>query len=454
MTPTKQALRLLHEGTLALAEVEANGMRIDVDYLNQQQQVVDETIRTLQIEMEQDPVADVWHETFGPKTNFGSSRQLATILFDKLGIKSTVKTPKNAPSVKSEVLEEIDLPFIQKRRRIERLKKLKNTYIKGILREVTSDGLLHPSFDLNTTRSYRSSSSQPNFQNIPIRDPEIGQIIRTAFVPRSRQYIFVEVDYAAIEVRIAACYHKDETMIRYIQEDYDMHRDMAAECYLLDEVPKDVRRTAKTFTFGQFYGDYYVNQAKLLWREIKTQNLKTKDGVPLREHLAQKGITELGRCDPQQPPRVGTFENNIKHVEARFWNERFPQYRDWKEAWWKRYCQKGWFKSKTGFVYQGHYRRNEVVNLPIQGAAFHCTLLSLIKLVKRMAKMQSKIVGQIHDSIIIDVHRTELAAVLDLVQTVMCDEVCRIWKWIIVPLAIEIEGADRNWAQKSEIRIA
>jgi len=261
----------------------------------------------------------------------------------------------------------------------------------------------------------------------------------------------LEVDYGAIEVRVAACYHRDPNMIRYIREDRDLHKEMAAECFLLrqDQVTKPIRYIGKNgFVFPEFYGSFYPQVAANMWDAAAKVSLE--DGTPLLKHLRKKGITARGACDPKKRPRPGTFEYHLQKVERGFWDKRFPVYRDWKDRWWEQYRQRGFYKTKTGFVVSGVFARNEVINGPIQGSAFHCLLWSLIRMQRKLKryKMKTVVVGQIHDSILLDVPVRELGTVCELVQRIMVDDLTKHWRWIVVPLEVEIEVCDPTWWHK------
>jgi DNA polymerase-1 len=332
-------------------------------------------------------------------------------------------------------LESLDVPFVKDYLSIEKLKKLQSTYLKGIKREVV-DGFLHPFFDLHLARSHRPSSSRPNFQNIPIRDPLIGKLIRSCFIPR-KDHVLVEIDYSALEFKIAACFWRDDSMVAYASDpNLDIHRDMASECYRLDV--DNVLSTARFFAKNQFvfpilYGSYYGNCAKNLWKESK--GLSCQDGMPLQEHLSDMGMA-----------RYQDFEEHIQNVEREF-NVRFPTWSSRKEQWRRDYVRDGYFDLMTGFRCSGVYSINQLMNTPIQGPAFHCLLWCLIELVKWMIKkkMKSKVIGQIHDSIIADVHRSELDDFIQKARELMTRDIRRVWDWIIVPLDVDVETSETNW---------
>jgi hypothetical protein len=176
----------------------------------------------------------------------------------------------------------------------------------------------------------------------------------------------------------------------------------------------------------------------------------TKNGSTIEDLLNANGITELGDCDFDAKPRPGTFEAHIADVENRFWNQRYKVYRDWRKMRVAQYRRQGWFDMPTGFVCSGVYAKNQVLNYPIQGSAFHCLLWTVIQLMKEIKrkKMRSVVVGQIHDSVVADVHRSELDDYVEMVTRIAQRDIMKAWKWITVPLVIEAELAEDCWWNK------
>ena len=456
MKPTANAYRLLHEGSIALSQIEANGIRIDVPYLGRAMRKAKKKIAALEKKMKGDKLFRRWRRRFGERTKLGSREQLATILFDEMGYESKAKTDTGKHKADQTAFETVDLPFVRRFIKVEKYKKTLSTFLKGIERE-TVDGILRPVFNLNLAKSYRSSSDTPNFQNLPVRDPILAKIIRRAFIPREGR-VLVEIDYSGIEVRVAACYHKDPTMLEYIADKTkDMHRDMAAELYSMpvNQVDKKTRYCAKNmFIFPEFYGSYWKDCAENLWGAVGHLKLQLADGTPLGEHLASKGHNELGSSGEGSTEARSGFYQHICDIETRFWEDRFPVYAQWKEDWWKQWQRKGCFRMFSGFVCDGQLNRKQVINIPIQGAAFHCLLWSLIELQKALnkKKMEMLIVGQIHDSIVADVPVGELQDYLDLAKHVMTVRLRKAWSWIITPLEVEAEVCPEGgtWFDKAE----
>jgi DNA polymerase-1 len=470
LLPDWSAYQLLHEGSLALARAEENGLRIDVAYLDKQIEVTNNKIKALNEEMRQGKIADLWRREFGNKMNLGSDPQLARILFGVLKIPCkyrtapTTKFPAGQAKVDDTVLLEIKHPeagpYCKQRIKLRQLRDLKNRLVS--LRKETIDGLYHANFNLHTAWTYRSSSGQNkegasragsefNFQNVPVRDADIAPVIRKAFVPRPG-CVLVENDFAALEFKGAACFWGDPKMIAYASDPkLDIHRDMAAECYAFkpQQFNKDTRYCGKNgFVFPELYGSYYCQIARNMWSMIDSKKL-TVDGMPMKLWLKRKDITELGACNPKEPPRPGTFEYHIKQVEDRF-ARRFPVFARKKDEWYNTYRQRGQFKMMTGFVCSGLYSKNDTLNAPIQGPCFHCLLFTLIQIHKWVLrnKKRTKILGQIHDCVIADVPKSELQEYLAEVKRIVEVELPKKWKWIIVPMGIEAEVATTTWWDK------
>jgi DNA polymerase-1 len=358
----------------------------------------------------------------------------------------------NPTTVDKATMAVLDVPIVRNMLQMRKLKKARDTYIKNLIDE-SVNGILRPSFGLHGVKSFRSSSSGPNFQNIPIRDPEIKRAIRRAFIPR-QGHVFGGIDYAAMEVKIAACYHQDPMMLKYLTDPTtDMHRDVAMDCYLIDTpdmVLKNVRQEVKgAFTFAQFYGDYYVNSAKNLYAPlVRNENclMYGDKQTTLLNHLKSKNIYTYD-----------DFLEHIRKVEDKFWNERFPVYTQWKKDWKKEYDKKGYFDLYTGFRCSGFMKKNDVLNYQIQGSAFHCLLWSLIQLHKwlKKYKMKTVIVGQIHDEVVLDMLESEIEVVLSKCKEIMTVDIVKHWPWIIAPLEVEADFCPPNgtWYDKAGITI-
>ena len=418
--------------------------------------------------LKEDKVYKTWRKRFGNNLNLNSGDQLGMILFDVMGYDSPGRTAGGKHKTDEGTLESVDIGFVKKLLEIKKLKKAKNTYLKGIQREVC-DGYIHPVFNLHITDTYRSSSDSPNFQNMPIRLPWMAELIRQCFIPRAPNRHIVESDYGGIEVHGASWYHKDPVMMDYLNDkSKDMHRDMAQQCFALPKKEmtakdkkdakriKEIRFCGKNmFVFPEFYGDWWFSCAPLLWNSIDQLNLCTRNGLSIKEHLKSKGITTLGSLNDYKNQPDNSFMRHIQGVEYDFWNKRFKVYKQWKEDWYGDYLKKGYFDTLTGFRIEGPLARNKVINYPVQGVAFHCLLWSLIRLQKLLKKykMKSLIIGQIHDSIVADVVDKELKTYKEMIQQVMVEDIKKHWKWIITPIEIEIEmaPAQKSWFHKEKV---
>lgn len=365
-----------------------------------------------------------------------SDHQLAKVLQKERLI------PEDQTTVNEKSLSGIKCSFLDLYMPYKKLAKLHGTYLQGIQREVDPNGILHAFFSLLTAVTFRSNSSNPNFQNIPIRNPKIGRIIRQLFIPRNGRAL-CEIDISGAEVRIAATYNHDPRLIDYILDPTkDMHRDMASECFKadVDQVSKQMRYAGKNmFVFPEFYGSWFKECAANLWEYSRNRSIQLTDGTPVRDHLKNNGLRTSDR-----------FEEHIKEVERAFWEDRFAVYTEWKDKWWSDYLKRGWFETLTGFVCKGVMKRNDAINYPIQGTAFQCLLWALTKVRKilKRRKMKTLLIGQIHDSLLADVPFEEMDEYVSIVRTTITKSLQVHWPWIVVPLQVDVEASDRNWFEK------
>lgn len=451
---TEDAYRLLHDSTLTLADVERNGIHFDEEYAIKQERRLTKKIKILTQKLKNSTFYKEWQLSSKSPINFNSNIQLANFLYKTKGYTPASVTKKSGQGSTSEdALQALKIPELDILLKIRKLKKLRDTYLGSFTTE-QSGGIIHPFFNLHNVITYRSSASAPNFQNIPKREQDAMRITRRCLIPTPGN-LFLEADYGQLEVRIAACYNKDPKLIYDIIHG-DMHADMASEIFFLDidkskKGHSNLRKAAKNgFVFPEFYGDYFGRCAVLLshkWGKLPekgtwkaNQGIEIEDGYFLGEHLRKNGLKNL-----QQ------FSDHIEKIENDFWNHRYPVYRDWKESLWEKYQKDGYIDLKTGFRCSGVMDKNNAINYPVQGAAFHCLLWSMnrIHFLLKTYKMKTKIIGQIHDAILFDVSPPELEEVKSIVTQVMTESLPKAWSWINIPLEIEFEEGKINesWAE-------
>jgi len=441
---TKDAYDLFHEGSLALADVMSNGICVDVDYFKKQQKKLTKHINRSQEKIKESAIGKACKKKFG-KVDLDSNLQLEYVLFDYCKLESSKKTKKGNSSTDASVLEKFskEVPELKHLMDMRKLSKCRDTFVKGILDEQV-DGVLHPFFSLNLVNTFRSQSNNINFQNIPNRDKVQKKIIREGFVPSIGNHL-TENDIGGAEVKVALCYHQDPVMEQYLLDPTkDMHRDVAADCYKLDldEMTSLIRYCGKNkFTFPAFYGSYFKQMSPSLWEAIPDLNLTTKSGTPMLEHLKSVGMRSYE-----------SFEKHIEKIEKDFWGRRFKVYGKWKKDWYKLYEKRGYFDSLTGFRFAGIMKRNEVINYPVQGSAFHSLLWTLIRVNDwlKTNNMESLIVGQIHDSLVGDIAPHEKIAYMQKVKQTIEVDIMKEWDWIIAPLEMEgeITPVDGSWFEK------
>lgn len=456
MNPQAKAYKLMHDGILALRRAEQAGIRVDLEYIGREKEYMTATLDNLENEFFDTNFFKHWHHS-AKRVNIYSNDQLAHFLYDVKKLKVEKTTESGKGSTDEESLRQLNIPELNTLLRIRKLRKIRDTYLDAFEREQIN-GYIHPFYNLHLVRTYRSSSDSPNFQNIPKRDEEAMQICRKALFPRIDHQL-LEIDFSGMEVRIAACYHKDPRMLKYINDPKsDMHGDMAQQIFKIDKFDKSIpshttlRQAAKNgFVFPQFYGDYYINCAYNMaceWGKLPAgkwtsgQGIELSDGH-LSDHLISKGINSLTK-----------FEEHIKEIEDDFWNRRFKVYQDWKNEWWKAYKRNGYINLYTGFQCRGVMSKNDTINYPVQGAAFHCLLWCFIQVdkISREEHWNTRLIGQIHDSMLFDVDPNELTHVYKTVKDVASKRLPEEWKWIIVPMDVDAEIAqvNKSWAEKEK----
>ena len=449
---TKTAYDLFHEGALAFARAERVGLRIDVEYCEREKERLTGRINHLRGKIEQSKLGRHWKHVYGAKYNFNSNYQLAHLLYDVRKIKPAKVTASGRGATDEEALQALGIPELDLVVQVRKLMKIRDTYLDAYVREQVN-GVVHPIVNLHLVRTYRSSSSNPNFQNIPKRDKQAMRITRRAIFPR-KGYQFVGMDFSGIETKMAVVYTEDP-QLRHDVTTGDMHRDMGIELYKLDALDKHhegegtLRQGAKNgFVFPEFYGDYYGNCAPSLLKWAEGAHLK--DGTPALVHLERKGLVKLNRAGGVR--NGNKFVEHVRKVEDYFWNVRYKKYTWWKKKAWRDYQRKGYLEMLTGFRCSGLMSEKDVTNYPFQGTAFHCLLKVFIEL-DRLAYSEgwdSFPVFQVHDDVTLDVNPGELDKVSAEMYRIATEELPRQWEWISVPLEVEMEKGevDQSLAEK------
>ena len=455
MPDLNAAYQLIHEGTVALSEVERSGICIDVEYCREKLAWLDQKSEQAERRLKRSRLYHAWSARYGSKLAYSSAPQLRSVLYADLKVKPFKQTESGEDAADVEALRQTGVDGIEHLIRMRKLKKAKDV-LSGLVRYAI-DGKLYPVYNLHTVATYRSSSSDPNLQNVPIRDKEIMDICRRAIIP-SKGNVILEVDFSGVEVSISACYHKDPTMIKYLKDPAsDMHADTGRDLFFLQGVNSELKKldgfgtlrqaSKNGFVFPQFYGDYYVTCAFNIacnWLKMpQTRDWSVDDGVefrgvPVGRLLVGKGMEALS-----------DYTEHVKKVEANFWGRRFPVYKRWREDWYAEYQRTGSFEMPTGFRCSGVYGRNQATNYPVQGPAFHCLLWTLIQVVGKIRGWRSKMIGEVHDSMLFDAHPDEVAELVALTKQVAEVELGRHWPWIIVPMRVEAKVSEINgsWAQ-------
>ena len=349
-----------------LAEMEEAGVLIDTEGLKETSRLFTQQMLSLEQEI---------HALAGIDFNISSPKQVGEVLFDTLKLDSKAKKTKTGQYVTNEeVLEALRRkhPIVGKILDYRGLKKLLSTYIDALPQLINpKTGHIHTSFNQTVTATGRLSSSNPNLQNIPVRDAQ-GKEVRKAFIPYPGQ-IFFSADYSQIELRIMAHLSQDSNLIEAFLQGNDIHAATAAKIFKkpLEEVTSDERRKAKTANFGIIYG-------------ISAFGLAERLGVSRQE--AKQLIDEYFITYPG----VKTYmEKSIEMARERGYTETI----------FHRRCQLPDINSHNAVV-RGYAERN-AINAPIQGSAADIIKIAMIRVSRRMKEegLKSKMILQVHDEL-------------------------------------------------------
>lgn len=388
-----------------LADMELTGFKLDRERLRE---------LDLYFTKEQSRLTDEITSLAGQDFNLNSPKQLGEILFEKLGLPVQKKT-KTGYSTNIDVLEALQgtHPIIEKIIEYRQVAKIKSTYVDGLIPLISSkDDRIHSSFNQTVTATGRISSTDPNLQNIPVK-LETGRRIRQAFISSGPDYTLVAADYSQIELRVLAHISADPTLIDSFVKRQDIHRRTAAEIFNvpMTKVTDEQRERAKAVNFGIIYGisDFGLSRNLKISREEAKHYIDSYlDRYPkIKEYMEQ--IVEFGKTNGY----VKTLYNrrrNLPELMSRNYNTR-------------------------------SFGERIALNMPIQGTAADIIKLSMISVYNELKSkgLQSKLILQVHDELIIDAYKPELDIVIELLKSKMENVVD-----LSVPLIVEIATAD-NW---------
>ena len=389
-----------------LSRMEQEGVLIDSQRLRQQSQDLATRIAELESEV---------HEEAGEPFNLGSTKQLQHVLFEKMSLPIIKKTPKGAPSTSEDVLQELALeyPLPKKIMEYRGLTKLKNTYTDKLPKMINHrTGRVHTSYHQAVTATGRLSSTDPNLQNIPIRNEE-GRRVRQAFVPREGNK-FVAADYSQIELRIMAHLSGDKGLLDAFAHGKDIHKATAAEVFgvPLDEVTTEQRRSAKAINFGLIYGMSAFGLSKQL-------------NIPRNE--AQKYMDLYFERYPGVLEYMDSTRESAKekgYVETVFGRRLYlPD-----------------IKASNGARRKGAERA--AINAPMQGTAADIIKMAMIKVddwIRKNASDDVTMMMQVHDELVFEIKEDKVETYVSTITALMESAAT-----LNVPLVVEA-GVGENW---------
>ena len=390
--------------SLVLSDMELTGVRVDGEYL-------DSVAAKLKSDM--DKLTEEIYNDAGCEFNIMSPKQLSEVLFEKLAIKYPKKVKNNKYSTSKDILDKIiDVhPIVGKILDYRTLAKLYTNYAVGLKNEIREDGRIHTIFTQTLTRTGRLSSISPNLQNIPASE-EYAKLIRSAFIPDDDSVI-LSSDYSQVELRIFAALSNATNLVDAFKGGIDIHTKTASDIFHVDlnDVTKDMRRTAKAVNFGILYGISSFGLSEDLGIDIKTAKNFIDNYLN-----TYPGITEYMEKEKQDAYKNGyvkTLMNRKRVIEE--------------------------LKSKNYMVRSGGERI--ALNTPIQGTASDILKKAMVEIYDKFKELglKSKMIIQVHDELVFNVVNSELEQVSNIVKEIMENT----YK-LAVPLKVEIEYGS-NW---------
>lgn len=393
-----------------LAAMELEGINLDVPFLKEM---------SVEMAKESSELEQKIYETAGEKFNLASPKQLGDVLFDKMKIGGAKqkKTKTGQYATGEEILSYLanDNPIVKDILDWRQMVKLQSTYIDALPNQVDKKtGRVHTDYMQTVAATGRLSSNNPNLQNIPIRT-ERGRLIRKAFIARDENYTLVSADYSQIELRIIAALSGEENMIKAFQNNEDIHRSTAAKVFNvpLEEVTKEQRSNAKTVNFGIIYG-------------------VSAFGLSNQTSLSRKESAELIDAYYVTYPKLKSYMSNQVDFAREHGYVQTVLGR-------RRYLKD--INSANMMVKSGAERN--AVNAPIQGSAADIIKIAMINIHKKLTSenWKSKMLLQVHDELVFDVHNSELEKIKPMIK----HEMENAFK-MDVPLDVEI-GVGKNWLE-------
>ncbi len=387
---------------VVLANMEYDGVSVDIKYLNELSKNMADIIRSTEFKI---------YKIAGEAFNIASPKQVSEILFDKLQITPLKKRTKTKYATGADVLEELAVEHEIARLILDYRKysKLKSTYTDALPKLISPvDGRIHTTYNQTTTATGRLSSSNPNLQNIPVRTEE-GNKIRKAFVPKDRENaLILSADYSQIELRLLAHVSQDENLIEAFKSGEDVHTITASKVFdvPIDAVTKTMRYKAKAVNFGIIYGQSKYGLAKAL------------------DIQASEAENFINRYFETYPNVKKYMESMIKVVEEQGFVETIMGRR--------RYLA-GELSSSNGLVRD--FARRAAINHPMQGTAADLIKLAMVDFDKKLKEqnLKSKLIIQVHDELVVEVYKDELETVKRLVLESM-----ELGQPLLVPLVVDV----------------
>ena len=406
------AMKFFMRGNKALADLEINGIKIDLKYYEKFKKEVEGKIVNIETDLLKSEVIIAFKEKYRRQININSNIDLNKLFFGIMDMKPLSYTAKGKPQVDQNFLnsaidDEVYGSFFKQLLKYNQLNTLSNTFL-GYMRHV-ENGYLHPTYNLWIARTFRSSCNNPNLQNIPKRDEYMAEI-RKVFIPRHD--FFIDADYKGAEVVVQAMLCSDKNLIKHIKEGYDIHKYWGARLHNVpfEKATKQHRYDGKNgLVFPLIYGASYKSIAK----------------------------------------RFGLSERHVMKVENEFFDSKdgYADIKLWQKEKLQEYEDFGYVSTALGFRRTAPLEHTQIINTDVQATTFHCLLDGLERAGKQFKKYKLKSIPvlQVHDNILTDTVEKEAEDVIDILNECSCNKPEPEWGFTKgIPLSVEYSCGE-NW---------
>lgn len=470
------AFKLFHKVIPVLAHMEMNGILIDMNKVEAGRKQCQDELKKIEERIKDDPVWIKWGEIVGvEKRSILSASQIIDVFINHMHLHPHGISMKEKAKADLEWLSKLvdQEPFIENILQYRWYTKALHTYLDGLKKETNDDGRIRCFFTINNVSSYRMASNSPNFQNMSSRDEKQVQLVKTCFVPNSKDHYISSMDFSGLENCGSASICNDSYAISVIQGGTDLHKDNSLFAFVMTDdefkalkkydeengthYAKTARNGGKAASFSTLYGAGASTIGVTLWKYMSEKNVHVTPTELAKDRVIRVlKMEEKYKASKKDKDKEEFFlDCYIEHANEflkDFWNNRMQKTSMWQKNNMENYFKYGYAQYPVGLNIHGLFSSLTINNAVIQGSSSSITLWCLVMLdyLYKYFKINTKIVNIVHDDIVQVIPKEELTKALSVQKAVM-EECSRFaFPWLKFNLKAECEISNISWANKKE----